>query len=53
MVAKRRYLWDEKLNIYFEDGRFLHQVPVLGGVAAHCCDPDQYDASYDFTDWPK
>jgi hypothetical protein len=45
MVAKRRYLWDEKLNIYFEDGRFLHQVPVLGGVAAHCCDPDQYDAA--------
>jgi hypothetical protein len=53
MVAERRYLWDEKLNIYFEDGRFLLQVPALGGVAAHWCDPDQYIASYDFTDWPK
>ena len=53
MMAERRYRWDEKLNIYFEDGRFFHQVPALGGAAAHWCDPDQYDASYDFTDWPK
>ena len=53
MVAERRYLWDEKLNIYFEDGRFLYQVHALGEVAAHWCDPDRYDASYDFTDWPK
>ena len=27
MVAERRYLWDEKLNIYFEDGRFSTKCP--------------------------
>ena len=53
MVAGRRYSWDADLNIYFDDGRFFHQVPALGGDAAHWCDPDQYDATYDFTHWPQ
>ena len=53
MVAERRYRWDADLNIYFDDGRFFHQVPALGGDAAHWCDPDQYDATYDFTHWPR
>jgi hypothetical protein len=53
MVAERRYCWDADLNIYFDDGRFFHQVPALGGDAAHWCDPDQYDATYDFTHWPQ
>ena len=53
MVAERRYRWDADLNIYFDDGRFFHQVPALGGDAAHWCDPDQYDATYDFTNWPR
>lgn len=52
MTAERRYRWDAELNIYFDDGRFFHQVPVEGGDAAHWCDPDQYDVVYDFADWP-
>ena len=40
MVAERRYRWDEKLNIYFEDGRFFHRVAAMSGAAAHWCDPD-------------
>lgn len=52
MTAERRYRWDADLNIYFDDGRFFHQVPSKGGAAAHWCDPDQYDVVYDFTDWP-
>lgn len=52
MKAERRYRWDADLNIYFEDGRFFHQVPPKGGEAAHWCDPDQYDVTYDFSDWP-
>lgn len=53
MMAERRYRWDADFNIYFDDGRFFHQVPALGGDAAHWCDPDQYDATYDFTHWPQ
>ena len=53
MNAERRYRWDAELNIYFDDGRFFHQVPASGGEAAHWCDPDQYDATYDFTQWPQ
>jgi hypothetical protein len=52
MTAERRYRWDKDLNIYFDDGRFFHQVPALGGAAAHWCDPDQYDVTYDFENWP-
>ena len=50
--AERRYLWGPDLRICFDDGRFFHQVPPLGGEAAHWCDPDQYYALYDFADWP-
>ncbi|MBU2980820.1 trigger factor [Lentibacter algarum] len=52
MQAERRYFWDAELNVYFEDGRFFHQVPRLGGATAHWCDPDQYNVSYDFASWP-
>lgn len=52
-AAERRYDWDKDLNVFFDDGRFFHQVPALGGEAAHWCDPDQYDVSYDFSDWPR
>lgn len=51
--AERKYHWDNDLNIYFDDGRFFHRVPVDGGNAAHWCDPDQYDATYDFERWPE
>lgn len=49
----RRYLWQQGLRVYFEDGRFFHSVPPLGGEAAHWCAPDDYRAAYDFAQWPK
>jgi hypothetical protein len=51
--AERRYTWDDQLNVYFDDGRFFHQIPAQGGDAAHWCDPDQYDVTYDFSNWPR
>ncbi|MBS0123917.1 trigger factor [Aestuariicoccus sp. KMU-90] len=50
--AERRYLWAADLSVRFDDGRFFHAVPPEGGQAAHWCDPDQYDADYDFSAWP-
>ena len=52
LTTQRRYLWADGLRVYFEDGRFFHTVPALGGAAAHWCDPDQYDVAYDFGNWP-
>lgn len=52
MQAERRYLWRPDLTVWFEDGRFFHQVPPEGGSTGHWCDPDQYDVTYDFTNWP-
>ncbi|SLN36515.1 hypothetical protein PEL8287_01732 [Roseovarius litorisediminis] len=52
MQAERRYFWSEDLSVYFDDGRFFHKVPALGGETGHWCDPDQYDGCYDFGDWP-
>ncbi|MCT4558910.1 MAG: DUF6314 family protein [Pelagimonas sp.] len=51
--AERRYRWDADLRVFFDDGRFFHSVPPLGGDSAHWCDPDQYDATYAFCDWPN
>lgn len=51
--AERRYLWDADLQVRFADERFFHAVPPLGGVAAHDCPPDRYEATYDFADWPR
>jgi hypothetical protein len=51
-LAERRYLWSADLSVWFEDGRFFHNVPPHGGPTAHWCDPDQYDGQYDFADWP-
>ena len=53
MQVERRYLWDAALAVRFADGRFFHNVPPEGGATAHWCDPDQYDGSYDFSDWPR
>lgn len=50
--AERKYRWDNDLRVFFQDGRFFHVVPSQGGDSAHWCDPDQYDASYDFENWP-
>ncbi|GFE52338.1 hypothetical protein So717_40910 [Roseobacter cerasinus] len=52
MQAERKYLWREGLCVYFDDGRFFHQVPARGGNAEHWCDPDTYSVRYDFADWP-
>lgn len=51
-MAERRYLWSADLSVWFEDGRFFHNVPPHGGPTAHWCDPDQYDGHYVFADWP-
>jgi len=52
MEARRAYFWGLDLTVWFEDGRYFHQVPEDGGETAHWCDPDQYDGHYDFEDWP-
>ncbi len=53
MTAERRYFWAPDLKVYFDDGRFFHQVPPSGGHAAHWCDPDHYGVTYHFDDWPN
>ena len=52
LTAERQYRWTDALDVYFDDGRFFHRVPPLGGRAAHWCDPDQYEVTYDFGTWP-
>lgn len=52
VLAQRRYRWSKTLDVFFQDGRFFHKVPPQGGTTNHWCDPDQYNVSYDFTDWP-
>ncbi|MFD3189566.1 DUF6314 family protein [Sedimentitalea sp. HM32M-2] len=51
--ASRCHVWHADLSVWFEDGRFFHTVPPMGGRSAHWCDPDQYEAGYDFSDWPR
>ncbi|SMX28876.1 hypothetical protein TRP8649_03003 [Pelagimonas phthalicica] len=51
--SERQYRWGADLRVYFSDGRYFHRVPSEGGESAHWCDPDQYDASYDFENWPQ
>ena len=41
MEARRAYLWQPDLTVWFEDGRFFHRVPGEGGETGHWCDPDQ------------
>ncbi|MEP6068448.1 MAG: DUF6314 family protein [Paracoccaceae bacterium] len=50
--AERQYVWDHNLNVYFDDGRFFHSVPLLGEQFTHDCDPDTYRVGYDFDEWP-
>lgn len=50
--AERRLMWRPGLQVYFEDGRFFHAVPPLGGRVSHWCDPDSYEGLYDFSAWP-
>jgi len=53
MQSERRYVWTADLSVYFEDGRFFHQVPPQGGTASHWCDPDRYEVCYSFDAWPQ
>ena len=60
ITGTRRYFWDtpddgsgaDHVPVRFADRRAFHLVPLGGGDAAHWCDPDQYNVSYDFTQWP-
>ncbi len=58
MKGTRRYLWRESVDhiaIYFDDGRYFHTLSL--GLSQfsdhHDCAPDSYDASYDFSNWPR
>ena len=53
MQAERRYFWADDLSVFFEDGRFFHRVPAVGGQTDHWCQPDRYHGTYDFTEWPQ
>lgn len=57
MRAERKYLWRPAgagFDVFFEDQRFFHHFDLgADAQASHWCDPDQYDVSYDFTDWPN
>jgi len=52
LTSEQRYRWYPDLRVTFDDGRAFHTVPATGGETAHWCDPDQYDVTYDFTNWP-
>ncbi len=57
LAASRRYLWRQaegRIHVLFEDGRAFHDFSPNFTVSAagHSCDPDRYDVSYDFSDWP-
>lgn len=52
LEAERCYLWRPGLEVYFDDGRFFHSVPPMGGEARHHCPPDDYAVEYHFGDWP-
>lgn len=52
MQAERRYHWRPDLCVFFDNGRFFHQVPAVGGKTEHWCDPDTYKVTYDFSAWP-
>lgn len=56
--ATRRYVWAETadcLQVFFADMRPFLQISkgVPKPEATHMCDPDRYDAVFDFTLWPR
>ena len=53
MQAQRSYFWADDLSVFFDDGRFFHTVPALGGSVRHWCSPDDYHLRYAFQDWPN
>lgn len=56
MEAERRYLWrvvEGDIAVFFEDGKPFHQFAPQQVAASHFCDPDTYNVTYDFANWPK
>lgn len=54
MEAERVYLWrvgPAGIEVFFDDGRAFHRIDE-SAEAAHWCDPDQYDVTYEFSGWP-
>lgn len=57
--AMRRYLWRPGagggIEVLFDDGRPFHRIAP--GMARpqdrHHCDPDLYEVTYDFANWPE
>jgi len=56
MHAERSYVWSERedgaLEVFFEDGRPFHQIIDGASKAEHWCDPDTYEVTYRFENWP-
>ena len=55
--ATRRYYWAEAgdvAQVFFEDMRPFLEFPLASPKprAVHRCDPDRYEAVFDFTLWP-
>ena len=59
MTATRDYIWtfpkDDTVRIMFEDGQHFHDFDASEPrpQASHYCDPDEYDVTYDFRNWPN
>lgn len=57
-VSNRQYVWNfypDFVEICFEDGRPFHTLRPIDSVCQdnHFCDPDTYQVSYSFKDWPN
>ena len=54
--AQRRYLWRENddgaIEVRFEDGRAFHRIDPDNPADTHWCDPDMYEVTYRFGQWP-
>jgi len=56
--ATRKYYWqfpnEDRIDVTFDDHRSFHHFDpnTNRSDATHFCDPDTYDVTYDFTNWP-
>lgn len=54
--AQRNYVWREAsgggIEVLFEDGRAFHKIDFANPTDTHWCDPDIYEVSYHFGQWP-
>jgi hypothetical protein len=56
LQAERRYLWRADAHgvaVQFEDGRAFHSFSFTQTQDSHFCDPDLYNVTYDFSQWPR